>query len=491
MHHASRSAAAVAAVVLGLAAPGLSPATAGGQEQAEGSAPAGEESAAAGMAAAMQALLGALPPSLVSYGTTSFQDPARFDWEYRPAGRVGLPLLELDEEQQGLVWDLVGAGLSEQGVDRARAIIELERRLFERTGDENQRPNWYFLTVFATPGLRGNWAWRFEGHHLSMSFTMRDADVIAATPAFFGAQPATSRDGLGRTHAPLGPEGEAARALLVALDDAQRRRAVFSSQAPDDILTGSDSRALRPALLGIRYADLDAAQQELVMDLIRTYASRWATGIGAAEVAAIEAAGLQEVRFGWAGSTAPGEPHYYRVHGPDFIIESGNVDGDVEHLHTVWRKFDDDFGRASLRASRPDDAPPTPTPLAQPPAESEETARAAEAARRRLELVAESVPLNGCQAIAEVIDRRPLTAQDPLPRNFQRGGEMEVFTLRITDSTPQEGRENLCSPGTEIDALSPRHPARGLIGRTIRLDLELAGDGRVSAWQARRIQIPR
>jgi hypothetical protein len=41
---------------------------------------------------------------------------------------------------------------------------------------------------------------------------------------------------------------------------------------------------------------------------------------------------------------------YYRIQGPTFIIEYDNVQNDANHIHTVWRDFDGDFGRDLLRA---------------------------------------------------------------------------------------------------------------------------------------------
>jgi len=54
-------------------------------------------------------------------------------------------------------------------------------------------------------------------------------------------------------------------------------------------------------------------------------------------------------RFGWAGSLEPGRPHYYRIQGSGFLIEYDNVQNGANHIHTVGRDFDGDFGRDLLR----------------------------------------------------------------------------------------------------------------------------------------------
>ena len=55
------------------------------------------------------------------------------------------------------------------------------------------------------------------------------------------------------------------------------------------------------------------------------------------------------MRFGWAGATERGRQHYYRVQGPRFLIEYDASQDGGNHIHTVWRDFNGDFGRDLLR----------------------------------------------------------------------------------------------------------------------------------------------
>jgi len=59
--------------------------------------------------------------------------------------------------------------------------------------------------------------------------------------------------------------------------------------------------------------------------------------------------GTDGIRFAWAGSSQRGRPHYYRIQGPLFLIEYDASQNDGNHIHTVWRDFDGDFGRDLLR----------------------------------------------------------------------------------------------------------------------------------------------
>ena len=62
-----------------------------------------------------------------------------------------------------------------------------------------------------------------------------------------------------------------------------------------------------------------------------------------------EAAGLDRIRFAWAGPTAPGARHYYCVRAPEFLIEYDNTQDDGNHAHSVWRHLRDDWGGDLLR----------------------------------------------------------------------------------------------------------------------------------------------
>jgi hypothetical protein len=69
-------------------------------------------------------------------------------------------------------------------------------------------------------------------------------------------------------------------------------------------------------------------------------------------------AGLERVGFAWAGSMEPGQPHYFRVQGPSFLIEYDNTQNDANHAHMVWRDFTGDFGDDLLREHYRTDAHP-------------------------------------------------------------------------------------------------------------------------------------
>ncbi len=303
-----------------------------------------------GMRDAARALLNSSEGERRHWALTGFEDEERFNWAYTPVPRSGFPLREMTDEEREITWNLVASGLGERGLEQARDVIRLEEVLYERSEQSDFRdPDQYLISIFGAPGSLGRWGWRFEGHHLSVNFTLLDGRVVGTTPAFFGGNPAYVGEGLHSGLRPFAQEEDRARLLLQNLDPAARRTAVFSPTAPDDILTSNSEVAARPTAAGIRYAQLPEPQQQALWELLELYASRLEPSLAEGELTEIRAHGLDELRFAWAGGVEAGEPHYYRIHGPTFVVEYDNTQNDANHVHTVWRNFDRDFGRDPLR----------------------------------------------------------------------------------------------------------------------------------------------
>jgi hypothetical protein len=210
-------------------------------------------------------------------------------------------------------------------------------------------PEKYHLTVYGTPHPIDAWGWRFEGHHLSLNFTLAGDKGVAIAPSFLGADPAEVREGSRKGLRALAAEEEAARTLLESLSDAQRRETIFSTSTFRDIVTGTAAKVAPLENVGIAGAKLEAAQRDRLMQLIQVYANTFEPALAAARMARVQKGGVESIRFGWAGTTQRGRPHYYRIQGPLFLIEYDASQNDGNHIHTVWRDFSGDFGRDLLR----------------------------------------------------------------------------------------------------------------------------------------------
>jgi hypothetical protein len=263
--------------------------------------------------------------------------------------RIGLALKDMRPDQRHLAYALLSTGLSHRGYTTALEIMSLEQVLWEL---ENQAPKrdteMYYVSVFGEPGSKA-WGWRFEGHHLSLNFTVADGKVVAETPNFFASNPGEVRQGPRAGLRVLAGEEDVARALVSSLDDGQKAKAIVGTTAPDDILTSNQPTASPLEGGGIAYADLTAEQKTGLKKLIHVYVHRVRPDVAADEIAAIEKAGLDKVVFAWFGGIEKNQPHYYRVQGPTFLLEYANTQNGANHVHAVWRDFNGDFGRDLLR----------------------------------------------------------------------------------------------------------------------------------------------
>ncbi len=280
----------------------------------------------------------------------ALDDNVRYDWHYIPRPRPGVSFKSMSAPQQARAHALLKTALSEEGYEKATRIMSLDQVLWEQTHNPIRDSALYYFTFFGQPSPRGTWGWRVEGHHLSLNFTLQGGQVVSTTPFFFGANPAEVREGPQRGLRTLAQEEDLGRRLLKMLTAEQRRKALLNVEAPDDIVTGTARKIDLGAPVGVAYAGMTAEQQKVLRELLEMYARRLRKELGEAELARIRAAGMEKVHFAWAGGSEPGQPHYYRLHGPTFVIEYDNTQNNANHIHTVWRDFDRDFGPDPLRA---------------------------------------------------------------------------------------------------------------------------------------------
>ena len=219
-------------------------------------------------------------------------------------------------------------------------------RDIERNPDRRD-PEKYYFTIFGDPVTDKRWAWRCEGHHCSVNFTIVDGK-IAGTPSFFGANPGVVRDGARQKLEALRDEEQAGRALVRSLTDEQKAQAVLPGEVPKDILSEARKQAEKLNPPGLAAGTLTADQKKLLRGIIETYIGRVRPELAAGELAEIDKAGFETVHFVWSGGTEPGQPHYYRVQGPTFLLEYDNTQNNANHPHSVWRDFNGDFGKDLL-----------------------------------------------------------------------------------------------------------------------------------------------
>lgn len=301
------------------------------------------DSVAADMRAAATVLLRALDDEQRALAALPFTDePARRWLEYRPRQRPGASLALIGQAARKAACRLLATALSDRAYAQAMAIIALEEVLDRREGWRRGRHSGdYWISVFGEPGKDEPWGWRFEGHHLSVSMTVRGGEVSPA-PVFFGANPARVSYAGHVVSRPLAPEEDLALALLTELGPRDRDIAVVADRAPADIRTNTKPRitsSLEPR--GIASARLGPTPRALLDQLVALYLDRLSGKLAAVQAGRLAAG---ELHFAWEGATRRGARHYYRVQGDDLLIEYDNTQDDGNHAHTVLRRPRSDFG---------------------------------------------------------------------------------------------------------------------------------------------------
>jgi hypothetical protein len=276
----------------------------------------------------------------------AFDSANRLDWHYIPRSRPGLSLGEMKPAQAEAARTLFATVLSQRGLEMLDGVRLLEGVLREQQGSFRD-PGRYYVSVFGTPG-RFPWGWRFEGHHLSLNVALPAPGQVSATPFFVGANPATVRDGPRRGFRLLGTAEDLARQVMAGLDDSQRRTALIANRSFGEIVASPQREQDLGQPRGLALAAMDAAARTRVEALMDRFLGALAPDLLAAQKRRVLEQGLERFRFAWAGSLAPGEAHYFRVHGPVTLIEHDNTQNGANHVHSVWRDLAADFGRDAL-----------------------------------------------------------------------------------------------------------------------------------------------
>jgi hypothetical protein len=307
------------------------------------------------LAGSTNAFLASLSPEQTAKVRFEFKDEERMNWFFVPRDRKGLMFKELTPEQRLLAHAMASAALGQRGYLKAASVMSLDQILFElEQGQQGGRgglvrdPERYYLSIFGQPSPTGTWGWRVEGHHVSVNVTMDKGKFVSSTPTFLGANPAEVRTGPRKGLRVLGTEEDLARDLLASLTAEQKKVAIVDPKAPNDIVTSNQREAKIGAATGLAAGKLNGKQKEILVAVIREYAERNAPESSAATMKEIMPA-IDKVHFAWLGPEQRGQPHYYRIQGPTFLIEYDNVQNQANHIHSVWRDLKNDWGVDLLR----------------------------------------------------------------------------------------------------------------------------------------------
>jgi uncharacterized protein DUF3500 len=312
---------------------------------------------------AANAFLATLNDAERAKATFGFASAQRTGWSNLPSGifqRNGLRFGDITSRQREAALALVAAALSQSGYRKVTDIMNGDEVLKNRGGGRTGgRPGGggpgrggiqfgldeYYLALLGTPSVTAPWLIQFGGHHLAINVTVVGQDNVL-TPSLPAAQPARYVLN-GQTIRPLGNENDKGFALINALDAAQQKQAILNYKVSDLVLgPGADGKVIQPE--GILASALNASQQSLLLDVVHEWVGILNDGAAAAKMAEIKA-NLPRTYFAWSGSTTNGGLAYYRIQGPTVVIEYAPQQGDVDHIHTIYRDPTNDYGARLVR----------------------------------------------------------------------------------------------------------------------------------------------
>lgn len=279
-----------------------------------------------------------------------FEDINRYDWHFLPPTimpRNGIAVKELDSSQKIKFYEMLKEFLSDQGVRRTQEIMSYEYLLKELQPNNPTRiPENYFIAIYGDPATNKNWGWKFSGHHVALNFTIVN-NQLAFAPFFFGVAPAIVKEGKKKGNRIIKDEEDLGLQLINSLSIEQKRKAVFQTEPFYDIVTANSVQTGPLTEVGIAAEDLTMEQKVILNKIIVAYLSSMPEQRAKIRMDRVVKEDMDKIKFGWAGSFELTVAHYYRIQGKTFMIEFDNIQGN--HIHTVWRDFNGDFGFDLLR----------------------------------------------------------------------------------------------------------------------------------------------
>jgi hypothetical protein len=318
------------------------------------SAPAAANRAVtARVVAAANAFLATLNDAERTRATFDFAGSQRTGWSNLPTGifkRNGLRLGDMTSRQREAALALVAAALSKSGYQKVIDIMNADEALKNtrggRTGGRQGAGgiqfglDEYYLALLGAPSDTAPWMIQFGGHHLAINVTVVGPNNVL-TPSLPATQPARYVLN-GQTIRPLGNENDKGFELINALDAAQQKQAILNYKVSDLVLgPGTDGKVIQPE--GIPASALNDSQQALLLDVVHEWVGILNDEAAAAKMAEIKA-NLPRTYFAWSGATTNGGLAYYRIQGPTLVIEYAPQQGDLEHIHTIYRDPSNEYG---------------------------------------------------------------------------------------------------------------------------------------------------
>jgi hypothetical protein len=296
---------------------------------------------AAALRRGAELFLSKLAPEQAADASFPFGGTVQKRWNFMGTGgfiKPGLRLENMQSDLKAAAWNMLAQVLSPRGLTKARDVMILQQVLIDQGNSPTARhPERYSLAFFGAPAAASTWALRFEGHHLSLTFTVANDRLTGITPSSFSVNPNRVGAGFKNGLVTLKREDDLARRLAKDLSGTGAGKAFFRETPFANIRATAGNETPFKTYEGLAVADMKSPQRELFAALVDAYTAEHLTSPHATAVAAyLKDETTSAAHFAFAGSHTVGERAYYRIHGPRMLIEFAAVDDKAQHLHTIF-----------------------------------------------------------------------------------------------------------------------------------------------------------
>ena len=275
------------------------------------------------------------------------------------AVRQGVAFKDMTEAQKLAAFDLLQAGLSAKGLEKARNIMRLNEHIAELTNNFTEYgEGLYYITVMGEPSDTDPWGWQLEGHHLIVNYVVL-RDQVVMTPTFMGSEPVDAQSGKYKGTVVMHDEENKGLQFIRSLTAEHQQKATLGAEK-----TGNNAlaQAFRDNLVldfaGVRADAFTDEQRKQLLALIDEYVGNMDAGHAKVRMEEVRAH-LKDTYFAWIGGTNNDSVFYYRIHSPVILIEfdhqtpvalPGPKEANRQHIHTVVRTPNgNDYGKDLLR----------------------------------------------------------------------------------------------------------------------------------------------
>ncbi len=317
-----------------------------------------DERTARKMGSLAQNLISSFDTKTVKEAVFPFNAPERLNWRYLPPGRLGLNMflpkrvgvrvVNLTSSQKETFRNLLSTGLNFSGMDAVDAALELEKRkdvkfrgllefLLFKYGPEN-----YYLSFYGNP-TDAIWGWKFEGHHVSLNFTVTPNKIVLA-PAFIGTTISTVS-----VHGKDVKVLEKVKASALELNNSLSKDQLLEAKKSmkkvprfTDFTPGLFKKNVKikgPLPKGLSFNNMNNQQRESLLSILRNYQNQFSSEVSEHVMSEIEKDGLSHLEYIYAGDPLMESVFYFRVQGANFVFEFSCSQDSADHFHASWVTF--------------------------------------------------------------------------------------------------------------------------------------------------------